>query len=526
MALANFSIRAAQAAAQVLQGFDLEAFSEILLSRVVGVAFDLEAIRAQEGRVTLELTVNLLARLYPRLALVPLGRRRTGGREKSRRQPAHPSNVAEIAETLATSARAINPEIEIVSNLKGIAACLVIGETPVSVAPVVYIGSDGWLVRLSPESPVGSADSANPFGAGAAACFGAANIFRILFTQHLPRGGPDSAFTLSLFDFEPNAVRPANPQLGAIDLGESHLVGLGAIGNGAVWALARTPELRGALHLVDHENIELSNLQRYVLTSQADTASPKVSLAATILSSTGIDVRPHQQRWGEYLRTRSNWDLQRIAVAVDSARDRCSIQAALPRWIVNAWTQPGDLGVSRHRFLGDQACLACLYLPDEKQKDEDELIAESIGLADARQEIRELLYRDTPVTRSLIERIATARQVPIDPLLVFEGKSLRTFYREAICGGVLLQFEKTEGESIRAEVPMAFQSALAGIMLAAELIAHAGGLKQVPPPVTTRINLLRPLGEYLSFPAAKHPSGHCLCQDQDYVAAYQNKYAN
>jgi hypothetical protein len=524
MALANFSDRAAQAASQVLPGFDLASFAEVLLSRVVGVAFDAAAVRTREGRATLELAVNLLARLYPRLALVPASGKSGGGRRRSRRPPARPAGVAGVLDGLAATARAINPDIEIVSDVEGVAACLVVGETPVSVAPAVHVGSDGWLVRLSPDSPVGSADTPNPFGAGAAACFGAANVFRLLFAEQLSRGGPDGAFTLSLFDFEPNAPTPANPPVGAVDLGESHLVGLGAIGNGAVWALARTPDLWGTLHLVDHECVELSNLQRYALTTQAEVQSPKVGLAAKALGGTRVDARPHQQRWGEYLRCRRDWALQRVAVAVDSARDRIAIQAALPCWVVNAWTQPDDLGVSRHSFLGDQACLMCLYLPDRKQKDEDELVAEAIGLADAREEIRELLYRDAPVTRQLLERIATARQVPVEPLLPFEGESLRVFYREAICGGILLQFEKAAGQAARAEVPMAFQSALAGIMLAAELVAHAGGLKQAPPPVTTKINLLRPLGSYLSLPATKHPSGRCICQDHDYVAVYRGKY--
>jgi hypothetical protein len=71
---------------------------------------------------------------------------------------------------------------------------------------------------------------------------------------------------------------------------------------------------------------------------------------------------------------------------------------------------------------------------------------------------------------------------------------------------------------------MAFQSALAGILLAAEVVINAGILREAATPTTTRIDLLRPLGEHLSIPAARHPAGHCICQDADYVARFHAKY--
>jgi len=69
----------------------------------------------------------------------------------------------------------------------------------------------------------------------------------------------------SLVDFAPHRVHA--PGLAEIDIGEAFLVGVGAIGNAAVWALARTPGLRGHLHLVDGERLDISNVQRYVLTA-------------------------------------------------------------------------------------------------------------------------------------------------------------------------------------------------------------------------------------------------------------------
>ena len=507
MALANFFNKAALAASHVLQGFDRAAFAGVLQSHVIGIALDNDSARSPEGAIALSLTVNLLARLYPRLAIVPLD-----------------AASEATAERLAGAARVINPDIDIAGHLSGVAACVAVCTSEVRVdAPTIYIGSEGWTARLSPSSPVGSGGTDNPFGAGAAACFGAANVFRLVFREQLQQGAADDPFSLSVFDYTRDA-NSTGPQIAGVDLGESYLVGLGAIGNGAIWALAKLPQVHGTLHVIDDESVELSNLQRYVLTGQADVGVRKVELAKSTLATSGIDVQSHGQRWGRYLRERDNWDLQRVAVAVDSVRDRLAIQGSLPRWIVNAWTQAGDLGVSRHAFVGDHACLACLYFPSGPRKNEDEIIAEDMKIPDAIMEIRALLFNNGTVGRPLLERVATAWNTPVEPLLAFEGKPIRTFYTDAICGGIVLNLGGGTVGAAQAEVPMVFQSALAGILLAGELVSHAAGWKQAPPPVTTTFDLLRPLGEHFSLPYRKHPSGQCICQDEDYINVFRAKY--
>lgn len=508
MALANFFDKAAMSAAQVLRGADHTSFTSIIESQTVGLAFDDQAAASAEGRAALGLAVNLLARLYPRLAIAPGG-----------------AQAEPLAEQLITEARAINPEIEIVDSVAQASAVLAAGASPITAnAPVVYVGSDGWLAKVSSRGPIRSGDTENPFGAGAAACFGAANIFRLLFGQHLPDGMADDDFAMSLLDYEPNASSLRNPALGPVDLGESFLIGLGAIGNGAVWALSKTPALSGELHLVDHEPADLTNLQRYVLTKQTDVGAVKVDLAARHFEGTSLKVRPHPEKWGDYLRGRVDWNLQRVLVAVDSADDRRAVQASLPAFVINSWTQPGMVGVSRHSFLGNQACLMCLYFPEGDVPSESLIVARDLGLPEAEKEIGHLLYTGEPVSRELIEMSAVALGVSPEPLLEFVGQPLRAFYAGAICGGLVLRLGGGANPG-RAEVPLAFQSALAGIMLAAELVAHASGLKGEPPPVTTQIGLLRPLpGGHLSLPATKHPSGACICQDPDYVQAYRNKY--
>jgi hypothetical protein len=192
----------------------------------------------------------------------------------------------------------------------------------------------------------------------------------------------------------------------------------------------------------------------------------------------------------------------------------------LPHRLFNAWTQSADLGVSRHPDFLTTACLACLYTPKGERKSESVMVAESLGLPEP--EVREMLYRNTVVDPALADRIAVANQAPVELLRPFVGKPLRAFYQETVCGGVLL----TTGAGQLNETPMAFQSALAGIMLAAELVIDDLGLRPAGLPATTRFDLLHPLGNHMNIPFQKRPGSRCLCLDKHYQQAYQDKYSS
>ena len=504
MAFANFFDRSATAASQVLANFRLEDFKERLSAHGVTLSFDDAAVHSSEGRATLDLSVRLLARLYPMLAIHPIG-----------------SAAGEYAAHLRQLAGGINDQIDLPDEVGGACTVVNVGKTAAAGLDVINIGSNGWRALLSRDGPVGSGSTTNPFGAGAAACFGAANVFRRIFADQLPRGELDDRIDLSLLTYlQGPAAGSALPE--RCDLGDTYLVGLGAIGNGAVWALSRVPGLAGVLNLVDHENADLSNLQRYVMATQDDVGRRKVRLARVFFTQSTLKVRAHPRRWGEYVDGRRRRAFERVAVALDTAEDRIALQASLPKWIVNAWTQDVDLGVSRHDFTAAGACLACLYLPTGALKNEDERVAEELKIPDARQEIRMLLQTHRPVSKPFVQRVAAAFDVPFGALEKFVGQPLQTFYRNAICGGLMVGL--TGGISAgTAVVPMAFQSALAGIMLASDLVKHAAGM---PPAstTTTRINLLRPLAPVLGDPRAKDSSGRCICCDQDFLASYRRKY--
>lgn len=506
MAFGNFFDRTVTAASQVLSDFNVDQYKTTLCEHVVGLFFDDEAAESIEGRAVLDLCVRLLSRLYPTLCI---------------------SGMGEYAKTsekaLKVLARQINRQLELVSDITRPTITIVVGSGNIPPHGThLFVGSDGWRAVLSRNRPVKTGTTSNPFGAGAAACFAAANVFRHVFAEQLTRANLDENINLSLLDYSQDAdVVPSLPA--EIHLGESYLAGLGAIGNGAIWALARLPRLRGTLHLIDHDAVDLSNLQRYVMATQKDVDKQKADWAKSLLKRAGLHVKAHDLKWGTYVATLETRAFERVAVALDTAADRIALQASLPKWVVNAWTQETDLGISRHNFGNGEACLACLYMPKSAVRSEDELIAEELRLPEAKQQVRELLQTNQGVPEEFVQRVATAFEVPFSELQPFVGQPLRTFHQKAICGGMMIGL--TGGSKPGAAVvPMAFQSALAGIGLAADLVKHAAGLP-VPQTMNTRINLLRPLAAVLADPSAPDTTGRCICRDDDFLDIYRRKYA-
>jgi hypothetical protein len=165
-------------------------------------------------------------------------------------------------------------------------------------------------------------------------------------------------------------------------------------------------------------------------------------------------------------------------------------------------------------------------MPTGATRSQDELYAEALRVEgdEERMEIRKLLYYRRPVGKEFIARIAQRFSVPIEGLQEYATAPLEQFYSEALCGGLIVHLGGKLGHTTPAEVPMAFQSALSGILLAAELVIDAGNLRPTRMPSRTELDLLRPLRRHLNSPARKHPSGRCICQDPDYQRAYRAKY--
>jgi hypothetical protein len=514
MAVADYFQRAAMAASQVLQDFDYDGFIRLLNRHRIGLMIDSGAAKSLEGAATADLAVRLLARFYPKLAIIPAD-----------------SGAKPEAEMLRQLALGINPAISTTDTLDGVTHCLVIGTSRTTLkrkgARIIYIGSSNWVVKLSMKTPVGCGVTKNPFAAGAAACLGVANLFRIVFAKQLVNASLDGDVAFSLLTLD-RVTSKKSPAYKAPDVGRVFLAGAGAIGSGTLWALGRSGA-RGVLNIIDPQRLELSNMQRYVMAIMDDVEKFKTALAAKWLSgANGITVSPHTMTWDEFSYP-SDWRFERVLVALDSAEARIGVQASLPKWVANAYTLNSGIGVSRHHFSNNSACLACLYLPAGVVPSEDVLVASALGFQTTAQhpeimEIRRRLDRGEPCERAFLERIAAKKGISFEKLLPFENHPLRDLYQQGVCGGQIIGID-VDGRETRAEVPMAFQSAMAGILLAAELVLDASGARDATFPAVTRYDLHRALPEIHSVHRRKDKDGRCLCQDPDYIAAYHEKYA-
>jgi hypothetical protein len=234
---------------------------------------------------------------------------------------------------------------------------------------------------------------------------------------------------------------------------------------------------------------------------------------------------PHQQTWAEFVRE-NGYHWPRLLLALDSAWDRRSAQASLPRWIANGWTQPGDLGVSIHpAFTGKGACVSCLYLQDKELPSEDKLIADAIGVPELVDRVRQFLHTGEGLPLSFLSLVAERLGRPQSDITPFVGRPVRDLYVVGICGGAVLPLGAAGVPDASLHVPLAHQSALAGVLLAASYIRSLTDAAFADTRVA-RIDLLKPIGEIESLPMLKRGDGRCICEDADYLNAYERKWSS
>jgi hypothetical protein len=420
--------------------------------------------------------------------------------------------------------------------------------------PAVTVDAHGWSVRVDPEDdPANLAGGAehqtegrapgHPLAWLAASAIGMAEVFRAVFAAELgPRGRtgrqPGGFDLMTTGSREPSDL-PGVDARGEprSDIGEVFLIGAGAIGQAAVYALQKLP-ITGVLHAVDPETVTLSNLQRYLLTDARSVGAAKTDIVRDAFASdaaphsphakAGVEVRTHRGRWGDRA---EHLQADQVIVALDTARDRIAVASTMPRHAYNAWTQVADLGWSRHEAFGAQPCLACLYYPSSPRPSEHELIATAIE----QPPLRVLAYltygvpigfplpgvpavaelpappdaqRWTQV--SLVEDLIAAGVISELERRHWGSAGIGALYRDGICAGGLLPVGELPGDVL---VPLAHQSALAGIMLAAELLwsRRPEWAAARDAAVEHRYDVLRGFPQVIARPRQR--TLHCLCSD-------------
>lgn len=244
---------------------------------------------------------------------------------------------------------------------------------------------------------------------------------------------------------------------GEIDIGDTYLVGAGAIGNGFVWALEPNV-LTGKLTILDKDRVKDGNLQRNILNDSRDLGRHKVSALARYLakSQPALNVDPQPSRTetvfkelGDALR------IERLISAVDSPRARRTLQGWLPREVFDASTSGIQEVVFHHnRHPLHYACLECVYpfTPDEQAHEKH--VADSLGVT----------------IGALAEGLISEQQAdiiiakyPDIPRSQVVGEAYDSLFKR-LCGAERLRV----ASGSRVLAPLAFVSVLAGTLLAVE----------------------------------------------------------
>lgn len=455
----------------------------------VAVGVKCDSILSNNDRLIAELTTNLLSRIYPRIAIV--------GSEAYKRE-------------LGALAQSINPEIEIVDSAPP-EYSVGIGKTAGGAS--LHPSALGWVARLTRASQAVSGPD-NPYASGAAAALAAAELFRRIFL----RTSTESDVSVSLLNFDDTTG--SDLSLPDADLGDVLFAAVGAVGNAAIWSLARDSHVRGCLTLIDAEQLELSNLQRYVLATMRDTSKAKVDIARHALSNSRLSVDTVPETLESFADKNGGLTAPTVCISVDNIATRRAAQAMLPRLVVNGWTGEKALGVSWHVFSRDASCLACLYQPHGEGVSQTEQAARALGLPPDRAAL--LWVTRQPLSHADIAAAANKLGVAQDALQAWNGKTLGDLYTDVVCGAAPISLPLTNRTET---VPLAHQSALAGILMATELIKRTTpqlvALSQAESLVSWD-DILRPPPKIWNKPRARERG--CICGDPDYQKTYRAKW--
>jgi hypothetical protein len=467
---------------------------ESLESALDGTLVEIEiAEHSENDRIAGELLVNVASRLYPTLQLIGIG-----------------------SERLELVARDINPRIELARGRRATAAVRIGGNVA---PPGGLLGrADGWVARVTRGDLNVQRGPENPYAAAATAALLASELFRQVFASSVP-GGVAGDVAVSLLDYSATAGL-ALPLPESLPIGRVAFAGVGAVGNAALWVISKDRRVSGVAHLIDPQAGELSNMQRYTLLTMRNFDRMKVAIAAKWLQDSQLEVVQHRDRFQDLVR-KSHRGFETICASPDDVATRRSAQAVLPRLLVNGCTSDSGLAVSWHELDRNGACLACLYHPHGKRKGRAEILADALGL-DAR-DVGEMLLTKRPLRPDELDVVAA--RVGADEALrgSWRGQSIEHI-QAAVCGAANLDLS---GRGRIESVPLAHQSVLAGVLMAAELVKRtnaqiAAAAQQAN--VVQWDDVIGPPPLHWARSRRRHP--RCICADPVYRRAYAEKWGS
>jgi molybdopterin/thiamine biosynthesis adenylyltransferase len=333
---------------------DRDAIADALLSGTVRISADTESMSCRAGQAALLTAFMLIARMgigieldVPNVEVIdrvaPLRRER-------------------LRDALIDLGGDLVPGARVPTSTGDIDETFVFGhgEYNEDASPVYVWASDTDAVLERGGKPV-SCMGELPFGglaAGAACASLALEAVRTRIEEatglsaRTPRPVPEPPVHIRLGELFPGLADAAGMNLGRVDV-----VSGGAIIHALLFCLLRTPRVRAQVRVIELQNADLSNLNRYSLLRASHKGLDKVELlegaASERIKIAGVRT----------LFTKETLDALplagRVLVGVDDVRARWWVQEANPRWLAVGATGDHLAQVTTHE--PGSPCAACLH---------------------------------------------------------------------------------------------------------------------------------------------------------------------
>jgi hypothetical protein len=240
----------------------------------------------------------------------------------------------------------------------------VLGDARAPDGPAIRVSGGPWTASVASTAMTTGMrwDGSWPFGALASGGAAAAEALRNVLPRIARQLGVELptrrlTFTAGQPVFLDLSIPGLHTQ--AIDVGDVDFVSAGAITNVAISTLMRVPDVRGHIRVIDDDDLEVSNLNRYPLARRSLVGAKKVSALADY-STSSLSIVPIENRYS----ADSEMPLaSMVCIGVDHIPSRWAVQAAWPEWLCVGATGHLEVRVTTH--VPGTPCAACAHPPDD-----------------------------------------------------------------------------------------------------------------------------------------------------------------
>ena len=445
------------------------------IPRDILVRVSSEAAKNPQAQLIVTFVINLLIRLHPVVNRVFL----EIPQDFSSSQNLPRWRKETLLLSLRTMYKSVKPPVKLFLNQRrssaGFACHVTIGSGEPLPMEGLWIGCNNWVAVISPMEAQGLSGIINPVGAYVAATLGVSEVWkRILIRlqneiRSIKITLTDKPLFFSSLDYSQRSdgSNPALPE--DVGIGRLTIVGLGAGGGAVGFTLASLPGLCGVINLIEPDEVEPSNLNRYVFADDTDAAKKRAKVDCVcdlFRANPEIRLRVWPKPFSETKNDLATEDYRHVIAAVHSRNARYEIQYETPKvlWDAGA-TEQGDFFIWR-MILGETECMFCKHPPSEQdpEREKAKQLSELIGL-EPETWLRKVTNNEV-FTEEEIKVLGPqfyAHKVDFD--IPQPGQRYSEWFTNQ-CGRLMLP-------ELAEEIPIPFAPVMAGVLLAGEVLKES-----------------------------------------------------